>query len=64
MAGPGASTVSAAVVGGFLCIGLFLLAIAAAIILSLIPTFTSTHTLQPAGEGNSIYTKFIKSLLN
>jgi hypothetical protein len=50
MAGPGAGAVSTAVVGGFFCIGLFLLAIAAAIILSLIPTFTSTHTLVPAGE--------------
>ncbi len=59
MAGPGAGAVSTAVMGGFLCIGLFLVAIAATVILSLIPTFTSNHSQQPSGEGNSIYTKFI-----
>jgi hypothetical protein len=50
MAGLGAGTLSTAVMGGFLCIGLFLLAIAATVILSLIPTFTSNNSQQPSGE--------------
>jgi len=48
--------------GGFLCIGLFLLAIAAAVILSLIPTFTSNHSKEGFGseyQCDSIMLKFL-----
>jgi hypothetical protein len=62
MAGPGAGTVSTAVMGGFLCIGLFLLAIAATVILSLIPTFTSNNSQQPSGEEYRCYAIMIKML--
>jgi hypothetical protein len=53
MAGAGAGKTSAFIVAGFLCLGLVLFAIAAAIILSLIPIYTSNHGEQGYGSGNS-----------
>jgi hypothetical protein len=50
MAGTSAGVTSAVIFGGFLCIGLFLLAIATAIILSLIPIYTSNHSQQGYGS--------------
>ncbi len=64
MAGAGAGTTSALIMGGFLCLGLVLVAIAATVILSLISLYTPNHGQTGYGEGNSVYTKFIQSLLN
>ncbi len=64
MAGAGAGTTSALIMGGFLCLGLVLVAIAATVILSLISIYTPNHGQTGYGEGNSVYTKFIQSLLN
>ncbi len=58
MAGTSAGVTSAVIFGGFLCIGLILFAIAAAIILSLIPIYTSNHSQLGYGSGNSVSTKF------
>ena len=53
MAAKAAATGPAILFGGLLCIGLFLFAIAAAIVLSLIPTFTTSSDAEQYGAGNS-----------
>jgi hypothetical protein len=50
MAGRGAGTTSAVIFGGFLCLGLVLFAIAAAIVLSLISIYTPNHGQQGYGS--------------
>ena len=60
MAAAGAGKTVGVVFGAFICLGLVLLAIAAAIILSLISTFTPNNSQQSNGDGKFVYTAFIK----
>ena len=49
--GKGAGVTSGIIFGGFCCLGLILLAIAATVVLSLIGIYTPNHSEQGYGEG-------------
>ena len=51
MAAAGTGKAAGLVIGGFLCLGLFMVAIAATIILSLISIYTSNTSVQGYGDG-------------
>ncbi len=43
------------IIGGLCCLGLLLLGIVTAIVISLIPVYTSNNAVEGYGEGNSVY---------
>lgn len=49
--GKSAGATSGIIFGGFCCLGLILLAIAATVVLSLIGIYTSNHSQEGYGEG-------------
>lgn len=53
----GGRTISAVIMGGFICLGLVMFRITATIVLSFISVDTPNHSEEGWGEGNSIYKK-------
>jgi hypothetical protein len=58
--GPSAGLTTGLIAGGFLCLGLVLLAIAATVVLSLIGIYTSNHSQQGYGEQYQINALLLK----